>query len=66
MAMTKQIKLLMVEFDLTQEELAQLAGFTPSAFSKKLKKDDWSESDLRKIANATGCEYISYFDLKRE
>jgi len=62
MSMTEKIKILLVKNgDIPEAELARRLGITPQTFNKKMKRDNFSESDLREIAGALNCEYESYF-----
>ena len=61
MGMTKKIKMLMIERDITQAELAKKLNTPQSNLSKKMKLDDWRESDLKEIAAALDANYESNF-----
>lgn len=65
MSMTEKIKILMIKNnDMTLKELAQKIGTSPQNLSNKLKRDDFSESELREIAEAFGCEFEANFVLE--
>lgn len=63
MSLSKKIKMLMVERDITQAELAKKLNTPQSNLSKKMKLDDWRESDLKDIANALDATYEYNFIL---
>lgn len=56
MEITKKVKILMVENNLTATQLAELIGTTQSNLSRKMKNESYSVADLEKIAAATGAE----------
>lgn len=56
MELTKKVKMLMLERDLTATQLAEKVGTSQSNFSQKMKKESYSVADLIKIAEATGTE----------
>lgn len=64
--MTTKIKMLLVNKNITQKELAERLGISQPTLSGKFKLDDWRESDLRKIAEICNCEYKSYFQIGEE
>ncbi len=61
MSMTKKIKIMMVEADLTQKQLADRLNTSQPNLAKKFKMDNWREDDLKKIAEACGYTYEGYF-----
>lgn len=52
MDVSKKIKTLLVERELTATGLAKKIGISQSYFSKKMRNNDWSITDLEKIAAA--------------
>lgn len=62
--MTKKIKILLVETGITQKELADRINTSPGNLSGKLRRDNFSEKELREIAAACGAEYEGSFILK--
>lgn len=46
------------------KDLANLLQCTPENLYKKLKKDDWKESDILKIAKVLNCDYIQDLKMK--
>ena len=53
----QKIKIQMVKSGIkTDAELADRCGWTKSNYANRLKRADFKESDLRKIANAMDCD----------
>lgn len=64
MGMSKKIKILLVERDKSQNELAEILGTSSSNLSGKLARDNFSEQDLIKIADALDCDYKGTFVMR--
>lgn len=65
MSMTEKIRILLVKRgNLSEAELARRLETTPQNLNKKMKRDNFTESDLREIAAALDCDYISGFRMK--
>lgn len=64
MSTSKKIKLLLTQHEMTITQLAQQINISQPAMSQKLKKDDFTESELKSIAKAFDGEYIAYFQFK--
>ena len=57
MGMTKKIRLLLVKKDITNEaKLARKLGTTPANLYQKLKRDNFSEKELREIGDVLSCD----------
>jgi len=57
MGMVKQIRLLLVkQGNITEAELARKLGTSPANFYQKMKRDNFSENELRKIGDVLGCD----------
>ncbi len=54
--MAKEITKVMIDRDLKKGQLAERCGWTPSNLYNKMKRDNFSEEELRTIATALGCE----------
>ena len=63
MSVEKQIKQLCVMLDISVSELARLCCTSPQAFTQKMKRDKFTPSDLKAIAEAAGCVYETAFIL---
>ncbi|GKV69869.1 hypothetical protein NCCP2716_23670 [Sporosarcina sp. NCCP-2716] len=64
MGMAKKIKLLMVEREVTASKLAEMIGTSQSNLSNKLKRDNFSENELKDIAESLGAKYEAHFVLE--
>lgn len=64
MNISKKIKLLLVENDMTATQLAEKIDTTQSNLSKKMKNESYTISDLEKIAEALNLELIIDFKSK--
>ena len=53
--MSETIKLVMVKRNMTGKDLAEALGCTSQNIYALLKKDNWSEDQLRKIAEKLDC-----------
>lgn len=62
--MSKKIKLVMVKRDMTGKDLAEALGCSSQNVYALLKKDNWTEEQLRKIADKLNCELEMSFKLK--
>jgi len=57
MGMTQKIRILLVKKDnITEAELARRLNTTPANFNQKMKRDNFSEQDLREIGDVLGCD----------
>jgi IS30 family transposase len=64
MSMTEVIRIIMVKRgNIPEAELARRLGMHPQSFNRKMQRDDFKESDLRKIAEVLDCTYHSSFTL---
>ena len=63
--MAKEITKLMIDKELKKGQLAERCGWTQSNLYNKMKRDNFSEEELRTIAEALGCELkISFIPKK--
>ena len=66
MAMTEQIRIMLVKSgNISESELARRLGISPQNLHNKMKRDNFTESDLREIAEALNCELKIQF-ISRE
>ena len=63
MVMAKKIKMLMVEKDMTISDLAEKMDTSQPNLSNKLKRDNFSENELVKIAEVLDVKYEANFIL---
>lgn len=59
--MAKKINMLLIETGITKQDLAQRLKTTPSNLSGKLKRDNFSETELQDIATACGASFEGSF-----
>ena len=65
MAMTEQIIIMLVKSgNISESELARRLGISPQNLHNKMKRDNFTESDLREIANALNCNLKIQFISK--
>lgn len=64
MKISEQIRVLCARANISNAELARRLNMSPQALSGRLKREAFSVSDLEKIAEAVGVEYVHYFMLK--
>ena len=65
MAMTEQIRIMLVKSgNISESELARRLGISPQNLHNKMKRDNFTESDLREIANALNCNLKIQFISK--
>ena len=64
MSMVQTIRIAMVKKgNLSEAELARRVGVTPQNFNHKMKRDNFTETDLREIAEALGLKLdIAFID----
>lgn len=57
MAMTETIRIALVKCgNMSESELARRMGISPQNLHNKMKRDNFTETDLREIADALGLE----------
>lgn len=61
--MGKKIKMLMLEREVTQVQLAEKLGTSQSNLANKLKRDNFSEKELIQIADILNAKYEGNFIL---
>jgi len=64
LTMGEKIKVLLNRKDMSVQDLAELLGQSRQNINTKLKKDNFSEQDLRKIANVLEVKFEGFFFLK--
>ena len=64
MGMSIKIRTLLLERKMTIKELAEKTGTNGSNLSNKLARDNFSEKELREIAEALGCDYEAAFVMR--
>lgn len=66
MSMSKKIKQLLIEKDISITQLAVLLGTKPQNITNKLSRDNFSEKDLNDIARVLKCKYEAKFVIEDE
>ncbi len=66
MSMSKKIKQLLIEKDISITKLAELLGTKPQNLTNKLSRDNFTEKDLQKIAEVLNCKYDAKFIIEDE
>jgi transcriptional regulator len=62
MGMAEQIRVLLVkEGNISEAELARRLGYTPANLNQKMKRDNFAEKELRRIAELMDCDLKLYF-----
>lgn len=64
MSMSKKIRKLLFEKEISAAELARRLGTVPSNLYRKLDRDNFSEKELIEIAEILGCKYEGFFFLE--
>lgn len=64
MGMSNKIRIVLIERNMKIKDLAEQLGYTGNNFSNKLKKDDFSEKELIRIAEILGCDFKATFVMQ--
>lgn len=64
MGMAIKIKTILLERDMTIKELSEKLGYKGSNLYGKLDRDNYTEKELRAIADALGCDYKGVFTFR--
>ncbi|MDM5351560.1 helix-turn-helix transcriptional regulator [Lysinibacillus sphaericus] len=64
LTMGEKIKVLLNRKNMSVQDLAELLGQSRQNINTKLKKDNFSEQDLNKIAEVLEVEFEGFFFLK--
>lgn len=65
MKMAEKIRILLIKCgNISMAELSRRLKTTPQNFSAKMKKDDFTQSELEKIASVLGVKYDSCFIMQ--
>ncbi len=64
MSMSKKIKSILIERDLSIKELSAKLGYNGSYLYNKLSRDKFTEEELIKIADALDCDYEGIFTFR--
>jgi transcriptional regulator with XRE-family HTH domain len=61
--MAEKIKLVLVKRNLSKSQLARKLGCSPSNLYNKFKRDNFSEDELKEIAQLLNCTFEASFVL---
>lgn len=64
MGMTEKIKIVLVKRKLSAAKLAAKLNCSPANISKKFARDNFSEKELKEIAEALDCDFEASFILR--
>lgn len=64
MSMSKKIKILLVEREITMTDLAERLGTSKSNISNKMKRNNFSEKELKEIAEVLNCDFKGIFVMR--
>lgn len=64
MALAEKIRILLVKRNnMSEAELARRLNVSPQNLNAKMKRDNFTEADLRKIAEVLGCSFEACFKM---
>lgn len=66
MSMSKKIKQLLIEKEVTITQLSTLLNTKPQNLTNKLARDNFTEKDLQEIARVLNCKYKANFIIEDE
>ena len=64
MGMALKIRMILLERKMTIKTLAEKVGTTGNNLSNKLARDNFTEKELREIADALDCDYDGIFTYR--
>ena len=65
MALAEKIRILLVKRgNISEAELARRLGISPQNLHNKMKRDNFTESDLEQIAAVLGCKLSIHFTIQ--
>ena len=64
MSMSEKIRIALIKRNTTITQLAQSLGISQSNLSNKLKRDNFSEKELKEIADKLNCDFVQTFILR--
>ena len=65
MGMVEKIRILLVKRgNMPEAELARRLGLLPQNFNVRMKRDNFTEGDLRRIAEVLDCDFKAGFHLR--
>lgn len=65
MGMSERIRILLVKRNnISESELARKLGISPQNLHNKMKRDNFSEKELKDIASALNCDFDMAFTMR--
>lgn len=65
MSMAEKIRIMLVKRgNISEAELARRVHISPQNMNNKMKRDNFTEKDLREIAEALDCDFEAGFRMK--
>lgn len=65
MALSNSIRMMLIKRgNISEAELARRIDVSPQNLNNKMKRDNFTEKDLREIAAALNCDVVFAFELK--
>lgn len=64
MSMSEKIRITLVKRKMSITELAESLGTSQSNLSNKLKRDNFSEKELKQIADILDCDFRGFFVMR--
>ncbi len=64
MGMASKIRILLIERNMKIKDLAEMLGYSGNNLSNKLRADNFSENELRKIAELLNCDFNASFTMR--
>lgn len=61
---SKLLRHIMVDQDMKQVQVADLIGCSQSAFSQRLQRDSFTETEMRRILDSLGYDLVLDFQKK--
>ena len=62
--MASKIRILLIERNTKIKDLAKMLGYSGNNLSNKLRDDNFSEKEFRKIAELVDCDFDATFTLR--
>lgn len=64
MGMASKIRILLIERNMKIKDLASQLGYSGNNLSNKLRNDNFSEKELKAIAEILDCDYNATFTMR--
>ena len=64
MSAAEKIRIILIKRNMKIKDLAEMLGYSGNNLSNKLRDDNFSEKELRKIAELLDCDFDATFTLR--